>query len=358
MPLFWKYILKSFSKVFSLSVFGFSFLLLLTRSKEIAKYASIASTFKDVVYFMLIQIPHVLPLAIPLSCFISAFITIRNLSLTSEITALRTASLSIAQILIPILLGAVLLAFVNFYICAELTPKLRYKSQDFLIEKTSTNPVNLLKKHKLLKIKDSFVNFKNIEDNQLNNLIFVTYHPSSKKLLILTAKKLTITKQNLNGVSTTLVSSLKTTDDQFDHLIIENQLQLSSPSLEIALMMKKNKRKLLHTFSSLKHLKMQKKDIKTSKIYYSELYRRISLSIYVFLFAFVGASYGLSIQRNVQKKSFFTAILLLGIILTSYLTAKHLRMNPGYALTVYLSPIIYVTYLCVINIKKISKGVD
>jgi len=358
MPLFWKYILKNFFKVFNLSIFGFSFLLLLTRSKEITKYASIASTFKDVIYFLLIQIPHILPLAIPLSCFISAFIVIRNLSLTSEITAFRTASLSIAQILSPILMSSILLAFLNFYICAELTPKLRYKSQDFLIERTSTNPVNLLKKQKLLKIKDSFVNFKSIEDNQLNDLVFITYHPSSKKLLMLTAKNLIITKQNLNAVASTLVSSIKTNADRFDHLIIENQFQLSTPSMEIASMMKKNKKKLLNTFSSLKHLKMQKKDAKTSKAYYSELYRRVSLSLYVCLFSFVGASYGLSIQRNEKRKSFFIAILLLGIILTSYLTAKHLRMHPNYVLVVYLFPIIYVTYLCIVNIKKISKGVS
>jgi len=357
MPLFWKYILKNFYKVFSLSILGSSFLLLLTRSKDIAKYASIASSFKDVIYFMLMQIPYILPLAIPLSCFISAFLTIRSLSSTSEITALRTASLSITQILTPIFLGSILLSFANFYICSELTPKLRYKSQDFLIEKTSTNPVNLLKKQKLLKIKDSFISFKNIEDNQLNDLIFITYHPSSKKLLMLTAKELIITKQNLNGISTTLVSSLKTNADQFDHLIIENQLKLSSPSLEIASIMKKNKRKLLHSFSSLKHLKMQKKDTKASKVYYSELYRRVSLCIYVFLFTLVGASYGLSIQRNPPRKSFFIALLFLGIILTSYLTAKNFRMQPGYAFVIYSSPIIFITYLCVVNIKKISKGI-
>jgi len=216
----------------------------------------------------------------------------------------------------------------------------------------------LLKKQKLLKIKDSFVNFKSIEDNQLNDLVFITYHPSSKKLLMLTAKNLIITKQNLNAVASTLVSSIKTNADRFDHLIIENQFQLSTPSMEIASMMKKNKKKLLNTFSSLKHLKMQKKDAKTSKAYYSELYRRVSLSLYVCLFSFVGASYGLSIQRNEKRKSFFIAILLLGIILTSYLTAKHLRMHPNYVLVVYLFPIIYVTYLCIVNIKKISKGVS
>jgi lipopolysaccharide export system permease protein len=358
MPLFWKYLLKNFFKVFGLSIFSFSFILLLTRAKDIAKYASLASSFKDIIYFILIQIPHILPLAIPLSSFIAAFTLIRNLSLSSELNALRVASLSIFQIFIPIFITSLCLALINFYISAELTPKLRYKSQDFLIKKTSKNPVNLLKKQKLLKFNDSFVNFKELNDINLEDFIFITYHNSSKRLLMLTAKELVFTKKHLQGIGSTLISYMKTNEKLFDNLIIENQLLFSSPSEEVASIMKKSKKKLIHTFSSLKHLKLKAKDPISTKIYYFELFRRISLGVYTFIFALIGATFGLSIQRSVSKKSFTYALVCIGIILTSYLSAKHLKINPSYVLAIYAIPVIIISLLCINVINKVSKGVS
>jgi len=358
MPIFWNYIIKNFCKVFCLSTFSFSFLLLLTRATTIARYASLAASPIDVIYFIAIQIPHILPVAIPLSCFIASFLVIRSLSLTSEITALRSAGLSFFQIILPIVIVSFFLTLLNFYISAELTPKLRYKSQDFLINKTSSNPVNLLKKQKLLKIKDSYISFKKGENNEIEDIVFVTFHPSFKKLLLLTAKELIITKDQLKGVSASLISSIKTAENNFDHLIIENQLLFSSPSFEIASVMKKNKKKLLRTYSSLKHLKIKASDQDNLKIYYSELFRRLILSFYVFTFSFIGIAFGFSNQRNITKKSFFLAIVCIITILTSYLSIKSLKVIPSYIFLAYITPIIGILTYSMNYLKKALKGVN
>ena len=66
MPLFSRYILKSYLYVLLLCVVSFIALLLVSRLQEIAHFASMGAPPLYLIYFILYQIPYVLPIAIPI----------------------------------------------------------------------------------------------------------------------------------------------------------------------------------------------------------------------------------------------------------------------------------------------------
>ncbi|MCE5316519.1 MAG: LptF/LptG family permease, partial [Parachlamydia sp.] len=121
MPVLWRYLLGHYLKVLLLCVVTFIAILLTTRLDEIAHFATMGPEGLAIIAFALHQIPYILPIAIPISCLISAMLLMQRLSQTHELTALRAAGLSFYNILCPLLIAAAALSIANFYIVSELS---------------------------------------------------------------------------------------------------------------------------------------------------------------------------------------------------------------------------------------------
>ena len=67
MPIIWRYLLRSYFQVLALSVSSFIAILLVLRFQEIARFASSGTAQLKVLLFTLLQIPYILPIAIPVS---------------------------------------------------------------------------------------------------------------------------------------------------------------------------------------------------------------------------------------------------------------------------------------------------
>ena len=78
MPILWRFLIIKFLKVFSFSVLAFIAILLTLRLEEIAHFASIDSGKGYLFWFILYQIPYILPVAIPLSCLISSLLLVQE----------------------------------------------------------------------------------------------------------------------------------------------------------------------------------------------------------------------------------------------------------------------------------------
>ena len=177
MPIIWKYLLKEYLKVFFLSIFSFIFILLITRLKEIAGFATLSNNFLYTILFALYQIPHILPISISISCLISISLLFQKLSKMHELTALRSLGLSIKNILTPILLMSFVFSLLNFLIVSEIGPISRYKSKELFYKNTSMNPLVLLqRRQKMSNIKNSYVEIstKN-NDRSADDLLIITF---------------------------------------------------------------------------------------------------------------------------------------------------------------------------------------
>ena len=74
MPIIWRYLIGQFVKVSFTTVLGFIAILLTMRLDEIAHFASLGAPLRALTLFTFYQVFYILPIALPLSCLIHAFL--------------------------------------------------------------------------------------------------------------------------------------------------------------------------------------------------------------------------------------------------------------------------------------------
>ncbi len=77
-PILWRYLLRSYFKIFFLCLFSFVALLIVSRFKEIAKCAALSGSGSKAALFILYQIPFIIPLALPISSLCSSFLLVQT----------------------------------------------------------------------------------------------------------------------------------------------------------------------------------------------------------------------------------------------------------------------------------------
>src|SRR5579863_9043123 len=102
MPIVWRYLLRSYFQVLLLCVSAFIGVLIVLRFQEIARFATSGAAKLKILLFTLLQIPYILPIAIPVSCLIAAMLLFQRLSHTQELTALRTSGFGLKTISTPL----------------------------------------------------------------------------------------------------------------------------------------------------------------------------------------------------------------------------------------------------------------
>jgi lipopolysaccharide export system permease protein len=364
MPIFWKYLSKEYLKIFFISILSFVSILLITRLKEIASFAILSNNIFNVILFTLYQIPFILPIAMSISCLISAVLLFQKLSSLNELTALRASGLSLKNILAPLLILAMLLSFLNFLIASELSAKCRFKTKELLYEKTSINPIVLLqKKQKLSNIRNAYVEIDVKQgDKKANDLILVTLNKSSSRLSLANACLLELKKNNLVATDVSFITYLDNNKiDSFDNLIIENQKKMITKASSISGFIKSKSwsmttralpiRMLL--LKSRQESKLNKKNTDRADI---EITKRIAFALCCFSFTFIGASFSVQLNRVNSKKNIFILFILTLIILSSFTLSKSFKQKPVLAIISYIMPQLIVIIYTAFRLKKISMG--
>lgn len=363
MPILWRYLFKEYLKVFFLSILAFICILLVTRLKQIAVFATLASDVLSLILFVLYQIPYILPIAISISCLISSIILFQRMSIMHEMTAIRASGISLKQILAPLLLLAIVLTMINFFISSELTPRCRYKSKELFYKNTSMNPLILLqRRQKMSNIKDSYVEISmQNKDLIAKDLLIITPNKSNQRLCMFTAKNILIEKDNLNGNNISLISYVNSNKDSyFDNLMIENQKTMSTKSNAITQFIKAKEWDMNITSMPIKMLLIYTtlNDKKQSQRASIEIARRFSFALSTFSFTFIGTSFGISISRVASRKNIFTVSLLSLLVLFSFTLGRALKRYPFFSIIAYILPQIIVIIFTTYKLKKISRGCE
>ncbi|NGX62616.1 MAG: hypothetical protein KR126chlam6_00014 [Candidatus Anoxychlamydiales bacterium] len=364
MPILWKYQLKEYLKVFFLSILSFISILLITRLKQIATFATLASDFFSLILFILYQIPHILPIAISISCLISMIILFQRMSIMHELTAFRASGVSLKVVLAPLFLLAIALSTLNFYISSELTPRCRHKSKELFYKNTSMNPLVLLqRRQKMSNIKDSYVEISTQnKDLVAKDILLITPNKSNERLCMLTAKKLNLDNDNLIGKNVSLISYINSNKEKnFDNLMIENQLSMTTKADAITQFIKAKQWDMNISSMPLKMLLLQAKQKKSKSRFERadiEIARRCCFAIATLSFTFIGASFGISISRSNSKKNILGIFFLSLLVLLSFTLGKALKRYAFFSIVAYILPQIIVIILSSYKLKKTSKGIE
>ncbi len=351
MSILWRYALQSYSRVFFLSVCTFISVLLITRFKEIARFTALSGDFSMTGLFILYHIPTILPLAIPLSALIASLLFFQRISKSFELTALRASGLGFKKIIAPPLSASLLLSFLNFAICAEIAPFCRREGKTMIYHETSPNPLLLLQRQKLVKIRSAYLDMEVKDDETIKDLTLVVANEGTGRLSLISAKKLWLEKEKLVGKDLAILSYLKS-DDGFDNLIIENQSLMSTSAPLLSKSLKKSRPKLDINALNLKMLRLH---IKPNQAHI-EMLRRISLSLAAFSFTFLGCAFGIEEGRTPSKKNLLYALLLTLCVLMSYLLGKELKGSRDLALLAFLLPHPFIWLCSSVHLYRIAKG--
>jgi lipopolysaccharide export system permease protein len=359
MPTMWRYALHKFLSIFSLSVCTFILVLLVSRFKEIARFGALSANWLKTGLFIVYQVPSILPIAIPISALIASFLLFQRLSRTQELTAFRSGAFSLTSLFSPILLISFFLSLINFSICSEISPFCRRETKTLLYRETSENPLLLLQRQKLAKIKNTYLKMK-IRDEGLSakDLVLIAPNESNQRLSLLSAKNLKIEQDLLLGQDVAIISHLSSAEG-FDPLIIENQASMSTEAPLLSAALKKNRPRLDANVLGLKMLRIRA--IEPGKRGFSargEIIRRISLSLSVFSFAFLGATFGIEQGRRPSRKGAFIAISFCLLLLISYLFGKEMKRHLWVSLSAFFLPHLLIWSASIFQLKQINQGIE
>lgn len=358
-PILWRYTLQGYLRIFSLSVFCFLSILVVSRFKIIARFAALSSDWGKTAWFVLYQLPLILPMAIPISALIGSLLLFQRLSQSCELTALRAAGLSLKTLIAPLLLASIFLSFLNFSICAEISPFCRRETQTLLYQETTENPLLLLQRQQLIKIKHAYLKMKPKEESRAaKDFLLIAYNESNQRLSLITAKQLWLDAQELWGSDVALVSHLYSDNENaFDPLIIENQALMSTEAPLLSLAMKKNRPRLEANALNLRMLQLRaQQPTKQGRAAHVEIFRRISVSLGVFSLTLLGCAFGILSGRNPSKKNLVTVLCLTLFLLISYFLGKEFKSAPYVALLAFFIPHALIWTASLFQLKKVSKG--
>lgn len=363
MPIMWRFLLKNFFQVFLLCMTSFIAALFVMRFKDIAEFATLNSDGLSIFLFSLYQLPYILPLAIPISCVISSMLLFQKLSHYQELTALRAAGVSLRHVLIPLMLGATLLSVINFTIVAELGPKCRFWAKELTFEMTSNNPFYIFNKITDGKLTNAYVEIRTMRGGKkAKDVLLILNNRTHERLGIMTAEDLSIEGENLLGKNVTVISSVDSNNpEEFDHLVIENQETMSTPSSSLSELLKSAKWGMRPEYLSFKDLLIRL--TLSSKSFWSnthalEMARRLSLALTPFAFTLLGAAFGVEIGRRHTRKGLLWTICLATLYLSAFIGAKSMKHFPKTAWILYFIPFAIMAYFSLRSLKRVSRGIE
>ncbi|HSX03479.1 MAG TPA: LptF/LptG family permease [Rhabdochlamydiaceae bacterium] len=363
MPIFWRYLLYHFFQVFSLSVCSFISILLVTRFQDIARFASTGAAKTFVCLFVCYQIPSILPMAIPISCLIASILLFQRLSKSHELTAFRSSGLGLFTIAFPLFFIGAILALLNFVIVSEIAPKCRALSKSLAYEMTATNPLSLLQKDTLVKLKNTYFDMKVLKSGKYaKDIIFIMRNLSNQRLGLLTAKELSLDGEYLTGQSVTFISSIDSKKaENFDHLVIENQVEMRTKTAELSQFLHPNNWNFNFDYLSIPMIRAKRvaEDGSAGHIpykSYQEIARRFTLALAAFTFTLIGTTFGIEVGRNRSKTALFWALGLASLFMLCFLTAKSMKHATLAPILCYLLPHPFIILFCMRHFKKIAEG--
>lgn len=382
MIIIWRYLLTQYLKVLLLSVTAFIAVLLTTRLDEIAHFASLGAQGFFVLKFTFLQIPYILPIAIPISCLISSIILLQRLSSTHELTAMRASGLPMRVIVGPILIMAATLSLLNFYIVSELATNSHLATNVLKAELKSVNPLLLLHNKHLVKLKGIY--FDTLGDSKMgenaSNVILAMPSKSDNRINLMVAKNLQATPSNFIATGISLISSVKSDDlERFDQLMIENIGQATTSIQDFSSLLQKKVWALNNDHLNLsllrariyedgerlqeveaagkssEEIKLLKRDINRA---WTEIIRRISLGLAAFTFTFMGLAFGTSIGRHHSNRGVTIAVGLAALYLVAFFTAKSIDYQFFTSTLLYLIPHALIIGSALAMLWRTSRGIE
>jgi len=362
MHLYSRYLLSHYFRILALTLGTFIAFLIVYQLQEAAQFASLGVPVHKVFLFILFHIPFLLPLALPLSCLLASLLLMQRLSHSHEVIALRASGYSLMTLLLPLLGASAFLSLGLFYTHSEMATYAHRKTREMVADVMSINPLAVLQQATLGQLKGAYVRMHPI--SQGSEVSDVVVALPSRHLVLGLSQNLTIKEGELQGGQTTWITTLPH-EEGFDHLILENLQQTHSPAVELITLLRTKGWRLAHDhlnwkllcarqreLASLSSTKAQKQFIQCK----SQKILRISLGMMPLTFTWIGAAFGIEIQRRRHLGNILFVAVLTLIALISVFAGKELGHLFPVSVTLLLLPHVLLGGVGWVMLQRIQKG--
>jgi lipopolysaccharide export system permease protein len=197
-----KYITRQLSITLFFTLGVFTFVLLLARTlKQLSDMLVNRQVGLDIVaWFVLYLMPYVLSFTLPMAMLASALLLFGRLSADNEITAIRASGIGLGRLASPVILVALLMGAVCFYINMTLAPNCRFAFRTLFLRLSTENPMALLQEGAYIKDFPGYVIYVgHKEGNHIEDVILYTFDDKGNATSSLRAKRGTVTGKPAEG---------------------------------------------------------------------------------------------------------------------------------------------------------------
>lgn len=380
LPLLWRYIFAQYGKIFALALFGFLLILLSTRLEEAARLTSTGAAVDSIALFIIYQIPYVLQIALPISTLIASLYLFQKLSINNELTAFRASGVSLFELILPITVLSLFIAFFSFQIIFDISARSHLATKKLEYHLREEQPLAAMYNSRLLERQGISLEMKGslLSDNYASNMIMAVKSSEQGNCSIVIMKKVASFDNQLNGHLFSLINTKPSAEvGGYDELLIENAYENKTPLQGLAFFTNKKKEwtagndllqlpLLLAKKENLEqkiaeNIPLEKKNKRSKKLLarvYSELSRRLSLSFAIISFTLLGAAFGCTVGRQHSKKRFLPVIALAALFLVTFLAAKGIPEKAVLSSILYIAPHIIIILASIHRLQKLQKGIE
>jgi len=342
MPILWRYIFKGYFKPLLICSASLVLLLLISKSQSIANLVSTQTSAKNILTIALLQIPQILIIALPIAALLASMTLSSSLCENKEIIACLSSGISFKYVFFPLNILSATLSTFNLYNCAELTPKCKIKSFEFIKNFAEETPFNLIKNISKANGSYSYIDFgKPNNEKIVENILLGFQNDSNESMSLVVAKKIEARNTFFTGKNISIITTKKN-QNSFDDLFIDNVGKMEMELDPVQYLLKSSpKKEGLETlsFSSLieKILECNKKSKPQFKNFY-ELFKRLFYPLSTYFFSILGFSAGLGAGRVKRKSRLFVVFGLPTFTLVCSIIAKSLQPYPYYSIIFLVIP--------------------
>jgi lipopolysaccharide export system permease protein len=360
MPILWRYLIKQYCKTFFLSLATLLFLLFAFRLDEITHFISQDATRSALLAFIAHQIPFLLPIALPLSALIAAYIVAKEMSSRHEISALRSLGLTFSSLFFPLFAFSFVLGLANFVLTSEMATHSHLQSTLLKNELKQINPLLLLHNKRILQTKG--IVFDNLGNSKMGKwaegIVIGLAGKENERIKLLIAKKVAQEEAGFYGYGLTLIHPLDD-NEQDSSLIVENIQSMRFDTEEIAPLLQRStfKEQEDHLpLASLLHKIHLGQDNKEWVKALSEIVRRAILGMAPILFTLLGLSFGTRIGRTETLWPLIAMTILVAFFLATFFVAKGLSDKLEATVCLYILPSLLILGGTIVRFRLLNRG--
>ena len=375
-----RYIVKNFLKIFALTTLSFIAILLVSRLEEIAEFIALGAPLRTAALFITFQIPYILPIAVPVSSLLAAMLVMTRLSDSSELTALRSAGLSIGTLIAPLLFTSIILSLATFYLSSELATSSHLKSRKLVFDITSVNPLILLTKAQGPNLRAAYIQMDPVRQGKKAKDLFIAYHnPTSERINCLLSKKVEMKGEDLLVQDLTMITNFPNSFELAEKkgeemLLVENQKRLVCHAGDLARLLNKPNWKIANDHLKLSFLRLKKKSLENDLLNAkndrrkldiagkitkcrAEFVRRFAIGIAPLTFTLLGISFGIHIGRKRGRMRIIIVLLLGALAFTCFFAAKAVAAKLLFSTALFVLPHLLIITLSSWMISRTNRGV-